>query len=232
MLFRSKKSIFTLLFLAAVFVPALFGMDVSIDYIDGYLEIMEDGEWYDLYIGEVITDADTIRLDENSVAELSLPGTTLTLTQPGTYVIADLPEASGERRSSGFGSVLGNKLKSIVTEPEQGQTAVMGVRGSKSENELEWMSGDTAELLETGKDHLMEGKYAEAVGVFEEAYDFADMSEETEVLFYLGYTNAMMGQIRLAVEALKFVEPDPEAEFFADLIILKGQLLHENFAYE
>ena len=62
--------------------------------------------------------------------------------------------------------------------------------------------------------------------------DFADMSEETEVLFYLGYSNAMMGQIRLAVEALQSVEPDPEAEFFADLIILKGQLLHETFAYQ
>jgi tetratricopeptide (TPR) repeat protein len=226
-----KRSIFTLLVLVA-FATSISGTDVSIDYIDGYLDVKEGGEWYELYIGEVITDADTIRLDENSVAELSLPGTTLTLTRPGIYVIADLLEASGERRSTGLGSVIGNKLKSIVKEPEQGQTAVMGVRGSKSENKLEWMSGDTAELLEAGIDHLAEENYAEAVGVFEEAYEFADIAEETEVLFYLGLANAMMGQIRFAVEALENVDPDPASQIFTDLILLKGQLLHETFAYQ
>jgi tetratricopeptide (TPR) repeat protein len=227
-----KKPLFMLFFLAIVFVPTVFGVDIYVDYLDGYLDVMDSGEWYELYIGDSITDADTIRLDENSVAELSLPGTKLTLTKPGIYVVADLLEATGERRSLGIASVIGSKIRTIVEEPKQAQTAVMGVRGAKSEDELEWMSGDTAELLETGKDYLAEGEYADAVEVFEEAYDFADPSEESEVLFYLGFTNAMMGEVRLAVEALEYVEPNPSADYFADLVLLKGQLLTETFAYE
>lgn len=227
-----KRILFTFALFVLFVATPIFSVDVYIDYIDGFLDVNEDGEWFELYIGDVITDVDTIRLDENSIAELSLPGNKLTLTRPGVYVVADLVEASGEQRSLGIASVIGSKIKTLVQEPDQGQTAVMGVRGSKSENELEWMSGDTAELLETGKEHLADGAYAEAVSVFEEAYDFADPSEETEVLFYLGYTNAMMGQLRLAVNALEYVEPDPSADYFADLILLKGQLLTETFAYE
>ncbi|MBN1685882.1 MAG: hypothetical protein JW852_04460 [Spirochaetales bacterium] len=227
-----KKPLFMLVFLGIFLVPGVFGIDIYVDYLDGYLDVIEGGEWYELSIGDSVTDADTIRLDKNSVAELSLPGTKLTLTRPGTYVVADLIESAGERRSLGIASVIGSKIRTIVEEPKQAQTAVMGVRGAKSEDELEWMSGDTAELLQTGKDYLAEGEYANAVTVFEEAYDFADSSEESEVLFYLGFTNAMMGEVRLAVEALESVEPDPSAEFFTDLVLLKGQLLAETFAYE
>jgi tetratricopeptide (TPR) repeat protein len=227
-----KKSLFMLFFVAVVFVSPVFSTDVTIEYLDGYVDIQDDGEWFELFIGETITDSDTIRLDKDSVAELYVSGNKLTLTKPGVYVVGDLLKASGESRSLGIASVIGNKIRTIVNEPKQQQTAVMGVRGAKADNELEWMSGDTAELLETGKDHLAEGEYVEAVDVFEEAYDFADPSEETEVLFYLGFTNALMGQLRLAVEALEYVEPDPTAEFFVDLILLKGQLLAETFAYD
>jgi len=227
-----KRTLFFVAFFVALLSIPLYAVDVSIDYIDGYLDVKEGGEWFELYIGDVITDSDTIRLDENSIAELSLPGNKLTLTRPGVYVIADLVEASGEQRSIGIASVIGSKIRTLVKEPEQAQTAVMGVRGAKAEDELEWMSGDTAELIETGKEYLADGDYADAVGIFEEAYDFADPSEETEVLFYLGYSNALMGELRLAVNALEYVEPDPVAEFFEDLVLLKGQLLTETFAFE
>jgi tetratricopeptide (TPR) repeat protein len=221
-----------LIFAAILLTAPVYSVDIEIEYLDGYLDVEDGGEWYELLIGDVITDADTIRLDEDSVAELMIPGNKLTLTKPGVYVVADLIKASGENRSLGIASVIGSKIRSIVQEPQKSQTAVMGVRGSKSDDKLEWMSGDTAELLATGKDYLAEGEFADAIEVFEEAYDFADPSEETEVLFYLGFSNAMMGQLRFAVEALESVEPDPSAEFFVDLVLLKGQLLTETFAYE
>ena len=227
-----KKPLLALSFLTIVLVSAVSAVDIYVDYLDGYLDIMDGGEWYELSIGDAIADTDTVRLDENSVAELSLPGTKLTLTRPGVYVVADLLEATGQRRSLGIASVIGSKIRTIVEEPKQTQTAVMGVRGSKSEDKLEWMTGDTSELIETGKKYLAEGAYADAAEIFEEAYDFADSSEESEALFYVGFTNAMMGEIRRAVEALDFVDPDPTADFFVDLVLLKGQLLTETFAYE
>jgi tetratricopeptide (TPR) repeat protein len=207
-------------------------IELTIDYLDGYLDIREDGEWYELTIGEVVLDSDTIRLDEDSIAELSAQGVKLTLTKPGIYNIEDLLEARGKSRSSGIASVIGGKIASILEEPEQTQTAVMGVRGAKSENELDWMSGDTVELLETGKEHLANGDFEEALEVFEEAYDFADISEEAEVLFYLGYTNALTGNLRMALSHLSDADPETDTEYFFDFVLLKGQILTETFAYE
>jgi tetratricopeptide (TPR) repeat protein len=207
-------------------------IELTIDYLDGYLDIREDGEWYELTIGEVVLDSDTIRLDEDSIAELSAQGVKLTLTKPGIYNIEDLLEARGKSRSSGIASVIGGKIASILEEPEQTQTAVMGVRGAKSENELDWMSGDTVELLETGKEHLTNGDFDEALEVFEEAYDFADISEEAEVLFYLGYTNALTGNLRMALSYLSDADPETDTEYFFDFVLLKGQILTETFAYE
>ncbi|MBT3272197.1 MAG: hypothetical protein HN368_03505 [Spirochaetales bacterium] len=227
-----KKFLAVTVFLMFIMILPAVAKDYTVDYLDGYLDIKDGGEWYELIIGEVVTENDTIRLDEDSVVELAAQGTKLTLTKPGVYVIADLLKASGESRSVGLASVIGSKIKSILEEPKQTQTAVMGVRGAKSDDELEWMSGDTAELLKSGKEFLSEGEYADAVGVLEEAYDFADEAEEGEVLFFLSFANALMGELRVAIESLNYVEPDPESEFFTDLILLKGQLLTETFAYQ
>ncbi len=183
-------------------------------------------------IGEVVLDSDTVRLDVGSVAELTARGVKLTLTRAGVYDIEALLKARGESRSIGIASVIGSKIASILDEPERAQTAAMGVRGAKSENELDWMSGDTAELMETGKGHLTNSRFDDALEIFEEAYDFADISEETEVLFYLGYTNALTGNLRMALIYLSDADPDSEAEFFIDFILLKGQILTETFAYD
>ena len=226
-----KLPIIPLLLFICIVVPA-FGTDLTVEYLDGFLDIREDGDWYELVIGDVVTDEDTIRLDEDSVAELTMRGSKLTLTKEGIYIVADLIKSAGATRSVGLASVIGGKIKTILEEPKQEQTAVMGVRGAKSDEDLEWMSGDTAELMKSGKEYLTNGEFAEAVGVFEEAYDFADVDEETEVLFYLSFSNALMGQLRIAVEALEFVEPDPMEDYFIDLVLLKGQLLTETFAHQ
>ncbi len=188
-----KKSLIISLVVGVLLAAPAFGLNIVVDYLDGYLDIRDDGEWYELSIGEELSERDTIRLDADSVAELSAPGAKLTLTKPGIYVISELLEASVDSRSFGIASMVGGKIAALVRKPDQKQTAVMGVRGAKSEDELEWMSGDAAELLITGKDYLAEGNFLEAVEVLEEAYDFADAIEEDEVLFYMRFANAHMG---------------------------------------
>ena len=227
-----KRSVLFSVLLIGLISFSVGAIELTIDYLDGYLDIREDGDWYELAIGEVVLDTDTIRLDEDSVAELSARGVKLTLTKPGIYNIEDLLEARGKNRATGIASVIGGKIASILEEPEESQTAVMGVRGAKSENELDWMSGDTVELLETGKEHLTNGSFEEALEVFEEAYDFADISEESEVLFYLGYTNALTGNLRMALTYLSDAEPEADTEYFMDFVLLKGQILTETFAYD
>ena len=49
-----------LLFAFAVILLAapLYSVDIEIEYLDGYLDVQEGGEWYELLIGDVITDVD------------------------------------------------------------------------------------------------------------------------------------------------------------------------------
>ena len=172
---------------AAIFMCLAFpvvALDLDVEYVDGYLDVRDGEEWFELFVGDTVSDSDTIRLDEDSIAELSTRGTKLTVTKPGIYMARSLLDASGEQRSFGLASVVSGKVASLFRDLEgESQAAVMGVRGAKSESNVQWMSGDTAELLDAGKGHLEESELDEALALFEEAYDFAEIDEETEVLF-------------------------------------------------
>ena len=75
-----KKRMFLLIILAAILTAPAMSLEHTIDYLDGFLDIKEDGDWYELGIGETVLDTDVIRLDEDSVAEISARGVKLTLT--------------------------------------------------------------------------------------------------------------------------------------------------------
>ena len=227
-----KKTITFVLSLIIFCVTPLVSEELTIEYLDGFLDIKDGEDWIELYIGDIVTDEDTVRLDVDSVAELVKGSEKLTLVREGIYLIADLLNRSGQQRSVGLASVIGKKISTIVSgEGGQTQSAVMGVRGAEQKDEVQWMSSDTEELIESGKTHLEEGNLDDAIAAFEEAFDFADESEESEVLFYLGYAYANIGELPNAIDYLDFVEPDPETDFYPDLILLKGQLLTEVFAH-
>ena len=228
------KARFTLLLcLVALCASPLFSADLVIDYLDGYLDVKDGSDWVEVMIGDVIAEDSTVRLDEDSIAEIIGGPSKITLMKPGVYVISDLLKSSGQQRSVGLASVVGGKIRTILVEqPQKSQTAVMGVRGAKQDEDVTWMSSDTGELIKTGKEHLSLGEIDEAIDVLEEAYDFAEDEEFSEVIFYLSYAYATAGNVRLAIGSLGEAEPDPEAEFFADFVLLKGQLLTEAFAHE
>ncbi len=212
----------------------LSALDLSVDYVEGYVDIKDGSEWVALFIGDTISSESIIRLDEDSLAEISGPGVRLTLTKDGVYEVSKLVGARNEQSRIGLASIIGKKVSSVFEEKEdKGQTAVMGVRGAKSENELDWMMGDTAELLESGKGQLKNNELEEARATFEEAFDFAEIDEENEVLFYLGYTSYLMGSAREALGYFNdMFDISPKAEFFPNLLLLKAQLLAETFAFE
>ena len=220
----------TIMFCFAV-LPA-FSVDLTIEYLEGYLDEKDGDEWLELFIGDEIPDSATIKLYEDSIAELTAPGIKLTLTKEGIYEVENLVKASSSRGSSGLASLIGNKVASILEEPKQSQTVTMGVRGDEqSGDEIQWMSDESSELLKTGKTRLKDGEIEDALDLFEEAYDFGDETTESEILFYLAYTYSIIGDIVGAYESLEDIEVDFEAEYYPNLVIFKGQLLIETFAY-
>jgi tetratricopeptide (TPR) repeat protein len=221
------------LLLSAVSVSAV---DVEVLYLDGYLDVKDSGDWYEVYIGDVLKENDTIKLDKDSYAELMADDVKITLTQAGTYTISDLLQASGAMDSAGIGTMISGKFKTMFEETAKGPSTVGGVRAAEVESasdSISWMGSEAEEMIKAGKKLLGEGDLEEAFNTFQDGYDFAmDEEEEYSLLFFMGYSKAMMGEIKESLEYLSQVEPNTEADYYHELFILRGQMLVQTFGYE
>ncbi len=226
-----RASAFVLLILIAA-IP-LFAEDLLIEYVEGTLEIKERAIWAELYIGDMIPENSLIRLSGNGFAELSTRAFTITLSDDGTYNTQSLLRSGQKIASWDIGSVVNSKLLKLIAPGEQGQTAVMGVRGAAAdEDQLTWVE-EGGEYLEKGKQLLVDGLFDEAIPVFKEGADWALTAEERyEYLFYAAYAHSLKGDNAVALIMLEDVEAGIDSPFFPDYVLLKGKLLIENLAFE
>ena len=229
---RSILFVIPLLLVATV----VMGQEFIVDYVDGYLDVDDSGNWYELYIGDPVGVSDTVRLGQNSYAELSDGIITIKLTRPGTYAISELSASARRTESSGIGGlVLGRIGRLTGQQDQQEQTVAGGARASEAvnQNQPTWAGGESVdELIQNGLGLLNQGEFQDAYWVFQEAYDYAlDDDEYAKSLFYYGYGAALIGSPGEAFELLEEVGPDPDTDYFADHVIVLGQLLIETFAY-
>ena len=221
-----------LIFTSAVFV---FSEDYLVNYIDGILEVSEDGDWYELYIGDELPSDAVVRLDDDSYAELNRRSDVIKLSRPGVYELSALLSARAEIKSSGVGSLLSGKFKTFIQEDEsKTQSAVGGVRAAEAETvTIDWMSSETAELIADGRAALGDGDIEDALSYFFDAYDFAaDSYEEAEALYFLGLSYAMSGDYSKALENLDMAYMEEDSEYYSDFYLLKAQLLIESSAFD
>lgn len=230
-----KKSI-AILVMALLMAFTLGAQTISIEYIDGYLDIMDGGSWVEAYIGDTLTTSDTIRLDEDSYVDLKSRGTNLSLTSPGTYKVSELLQANSESSNLGVSSMVSGKLAVLLNGPShKTQSTVGGVRAAEAEAgpKLDWMGSDTAELIKDGKTAIEESRFDSALEFFEEAYDLAlDEQEETETLFYMGWTKYMKGETSDALENLMDLPPDTYSDTYHSHYLITGNILVTTFAFE
>ena len=226
-----RASAFVLLILIAA-IP-LFAEDLLIEYVEGTLEIKERAIWAELYIGDMIPENSLIRLSGNGFAELSTRAFTITLSDDGTYNTEQLARSGQKVASWDIGRVVNSKLSKLISPGEQGQTAVMGVRGAAAdEDQLTWVE-EGGEYLEKGKQLLVDGLFDEAIPVFKEGADWALTEEERyEYVFYTAYAHSLKGDNAVALIMLEDVEAGIDSPFFPDYVLLKGKLLIENLAFE
>jgi tetratricopeptide (TPR) repeat protein len=181
----------------------------------------------------MIPENSLIRLSGNGFAELSTRAFTITLSDDGTYNTQSLLRSGQKIASWDIGSVVNSKLSKLITPGEQGQTAVMGVRGAAAdEDQVTWVE-EGGEYLEKGKQLLLNGLFDEAIPVFKEGADWALTAEERyEHLFYAAYAHSLKGDNAVALIMLEDVEAGIDSPFFPDYVLLKGKLLIENLAFE
>jgi len=230
---KNKLAILLSLFLI---LSAAAAEDLTVDYIDGYLDLMEGGSWVEVMPGDVVSSGDTVRLDKDSFVELRGRNKTLSLTQPGVYEITKLLSAQAQTASLGLGSVVSGKLSIMLNDSQvQTQSAVGGVRAAEVQSApaVDWMESEALEMIEEGKQFLNSGNLSQAISRFEEAYDLAmDDQEEILATYNLGYAYALEGKSGKALEYLTMNNPDPYLENYHNHILLAGNLYLNSFAYD
>ena len=117
----------------------------------------------------------------------------------------------------------------------QVQSAVGGVRASEAvaAPKLDWMGSDTAELIKEAQEALRENRFDSAQALLEEAYDLAlDEQEESEALFYLGWTLYQKGETAGALKRLTSIQPDSYSNTYHSHFLIAGNILVSTFAYD
>ncbi len=217
-------------------VGTLFGQDVVVEYVDGYLDVQEDGEWYPLYIGDRVEQDATVRLEDGSYAELVFNSVTVRLRRGGQYRVASLFESAGRVEQAGIGAMIASRVASMTTEQDDSQTAVGGVRASEAvqEPEISWAGGESVDdLIAEGILLIEDGAYQDAYWAFADAYDYALTDQEYErSAFFLGYAAMLVGETGEALGLLEDVGPNPETDYYEQHALSLAQLLIQEFAYD
>jgi hypothetical protein len=226
-----KRAATILLLILLATIP-LFAEDLLVEYVEGILEIKEGSNWYELYIGDMVPENSIIRLSDNGFAELSTRNMTVTLSDEGTYETQSLLRSGQKVASWDIGNIVNSKLSKLLGPGEQGETAVMGVRGAAADQgELTWVE-EGGEFMEKGKQLLAEGLFDEAIPVFKDGAEWALTEDErSEYLFYASYAHSLKGDNALALIMLEDMALGSEAPIFTDYVLLKGKLLIENLAF-
>ena len=135
-----KRAIAAILLILISAIP-LVAEDLLVEYVEGTLELREGSStWVELFIGDMIPENSLIRLSDNGFVELSTQNITVTVSDPGTYDTRSLLRSGQKIASWDIGSVVNSKLSKLVTPGQQGETAIMGVRGAAADQgELTWV---------------------------------------------------------------------------------------------
>ena len=226
---KRAATIILLILIAAI---PLVAEDLLVEYVEGILEIKEGSKWYELYIGDTIPENSTIRLSDNGFAELSARNVTITLSDDGTYDTQSLLRSGQKIASWDIGGIVNSKLSKLISPGQQGETAVMGVRGGIDDQpELTWVE-EGGEFMEKGKQLLADGLFEEAIPVFKDGASWAmNEDERSEYLFYAAYAHSLKGDNAVALIMLEDMALGSDATIFTDYVLLKGKLLIENLAF-
>ncbi len=229
-----KYYLFAIIILGSVFfISQAASEEFVLDYLEGTMEINQDGSWVEAMIGDAIAPDTQLNVDEETIAEFSGNNIRLTISNPGVYSLQDILKRKKRVSSLGFGTVIQNTYKYVAGNEKNTSSAVMGVRGASVQDpgDVAWMDEED-EQLSDGKDLIKKNKFKEAVSVLKEGFQDADADAEQEYMFYLGYANAMLGNNGKALKYLSGVKADGSETYFWNYVLVKGQLLIDSLSYK
>lgn len=111
---RARRLLLAVLMLAG---PVLSAEEIVVGFVDGAVELKETDSWVEIDIGDELPAESVLRLERGALVEFSTDRGTITISAPGTYVLADLLKDRGERKKL-LGSFMKSALIRAVSDPE------------------------------------------------------------------------------------------------------------------
>jgi len=217
-----------MIYLICLITFSAFADGVSLDYLEGYLELQNGAAWDELYIGDEILSDAVLRLSDNGYAELLIDDAVVTLINDGNYSMSELISDVSTVNTSSFD--LKKKLTLNSDYEKWQQEAIMGVRGAKQTMDLNNGMEDAYTYLNAGLELLAKEEFGEALVNFEEGWEFF---EDDNCLFFSAVCYEALGQKRNYVKNLMDVSGEYlDVEFIAAYTIRKGDLLIKSLSYE
>lgn len=223
-----KRSIFLVLILLFSFTN-IIARDLYIDYLDGYLDIKSGNSWDPIDMGDVISESDIIKLSENGYAELLFDNIKITLDKDGTYEASYL---IGQITKADKWGIKGSAFARLFNDDkfESRQSTVMGVRGDPQDVEkITWIDDDI-EFLEEGKSLYLDGKFEEGLAILDEGTEWFGTNYD-EIMFYKALCEYETGRNKEMRASIAEMDPESDAVYFGDFVLLKGNLLIESQDY-
>jgi len=209
--------------------------DLTVAYLDGTVELMVASKWKALEIGDAVAVDATVRVSKDSSMQLSRAGLTLSFLTPGSFSVADILAKNTRVSSSGVTSTLGKTALALAGKSSKAQKTgtLGGVRASEAAKPQETMWVDELDEVRTNVKAFFETeKYAEAVKLLEKtrAEGLSD-AEKEEVSFLLASANYSLGETARAWKAVVDQNPEPSSKFYANILLMKAQLLMESLSF-
>ncbi len=224
---------------------------LTVSYMEGTASRQAGNSWTALSIGDQVPLDAAVKLEKLALVHFKAPGASITLTQPGTYVLRKLVEASASLRSAGAVEAAAIAFSRVLKGTGKRVDAVGGVRSEQMPREDFdgiWDEGgppgdsappsDTASsvtpagaAIRTARDLIAMESYQEAIDRLTAAIPAASPDESREASFYLASAYELAGDARSALAALNAAAPKGEEEWAPDAVLLGARLLEDTFAW-
>lgn len=232
-----KKSFFFTL-LSIILIITGFSEDFSVSYINGEVFLLLRGKEEYLYIGDLLSVKDRIRIEEGGILEIQGDSRNFTLAGPGTFDISSMLTLAGNRESVPLGRLLGRRIERLISSSDLvNPSSVMGVRGAAVDDaEIDWIGSESDLYISRGREEIKQRDYFAAQQSFsrglETAREFGETESEAELSFLLSYTQSINGESGPALYTLSSLQADPYAPWYPEYRLHHARLLLESGAAE
>jgi len=223
---------------------------LAVQYMEGNAAQRTGGAWSALSIGDQLPLDASVKLERFALVQLKAPGSSITLTQPGTYVLRDVVAAGASLRSAGAVEAAAVAFSRVLRGTGKPVNAVGGVRSEVMPREdfgidsagagpAESPPSDTAPAvtpagatIRMARDLIAMEHYQEAIDQLRDAVPItASPDEGREASFYLASAYELAGDARSALAALNAASPKSSDEWAPDSVLLGARLLEDTFAW-